>query len=82
MKIDNMEAVMENLNDAHQAVQRAQADPNGYTEAQQHVKQAEEMLSEARRNPNINNAANTLEWKRAADLLRMIEETSQAISRR
>lgn len=82
MTIDNMDSVMGYLNNARQAVERAQADRNGYTEAQQHVKQAEEMLSEARRNPQLNTGANAQEMQRAADLLRLIEETNQAINNR
>jgi hypothetical protein len=79
--LENMDSIMDNLNNARLAVERAQEDRTGYTEAQQHVKQAEEMLSQARRNPQFNNQANEKEMQRATDLLRLIEETNQAINR-
>lgn len=81
MTSENMDSIMGCLNNAKLAVERAQEDRTGYTEAQQHVKQAEEMLSQVRRNPQFNNQTNEKEMQRATDLLRLIEETNQAINR-
>ncbi|MFC4559579.1 hypothetical protein ACFO3D_15380 [Virgibacillus kekensis] len=78
---DDIESVREYLDNARLAIERAQADQNGRTDAQKQMKLAEEILSEAKRNPAINNEGNAHELQRAADLLRLLEETNQAINR-
>lgn len=81
MTSENMEHLKDCLSQARMAVEKAQENNTGYSEAQQQVKQAEEMLSRARRNPNFHNQADEKELQRASDLLRLIEETNQAINR-
>ncbi|MBP1950211.1 hypothetical protein [Virgibacillus litoralis] len=76
----DMETVMEYMNSAKLAVEKAQEDQTGFSEAQQQVKLAEEILNEAKHNPVINNQVNAREMQRATDLLRLIEETNQAIN--
>lgn len=78
---NDMESVLGYLNNARLAVERAQADQTGRTDAQQQVKLAEEVLNEAKHNPSINNETNAHQMQRAADLLRLIEEINQAINR-
>lgn len=80
--MDDMESVRKYLNNARTAIERAQSDGNARNDAQKQVKLAEEILNEAKRNPSINNEANAHELQRAADLLRLINETNQAINRR
>ncbi len=76
-----METVMGYMNNAKLAVEKAQEDQTGFSEAQQQVKLAEEILNEAKHNPTINTKVNAQEMQRATDLLRLIEETNQAINR-
>ncbi|WP_028785078.1 hypothetical protein [Thalassobacillus devorans] len=74
----DFQSVMEQLNQAKRAVERAQEERSGFTEAQQQVKQAEEMLNEATHNPDLFRGIGNHDMQRATDLLRLIEETNQA----
>lgn len=78
---ESMDTVMRDLYNAEKAVERAQQDRSGFTEAQNFVKQAEDTINRAKHNPTINSAANEKQMKKANDLLRLILETNQAINR-
>ncbi|WP_257348756.1 hypothetical protein [Pseudalkalibacillus decolorationis] len=78
---NSFDTVMDQLNNARVAVERAQEDQTGFTEAQQQVKQAEEVLNEAKHNPLFNTEANAKQMQKATDLLRLIEESNQATKR-
>ncbi|SEA84995.1 hypothetical protein SAMN05421743_10997 [Thalassobacillus cyri] len=77
----DFQSVMDQLNQAKRAVERAQEERSGFTEAQQQVKQAEEMLNEATHNPALFRGIGNHDMQRATDLLRLIEETNQANNR-
>ncbi|WLD94650.1 hypothetical protein [Alkalihalobacillus sp. AL-G] len=77
----SFDGVMDQLNNAKLAVERAQEDQTGFTEAQQHVKLAEETLNRAEHDPLLNTEANKKQVQKAKDLLRLIEETNQATKR-
>ncbi|MFC7062108.1 hypothetical protein [Halobacillus seohaensis] len=74
----DFEHVMNQLNNAKLAVERAQEDQTGFVEAQSQVKIAEEELSKAKHDPSVNTEANAQQIQRATDLLRLIEETHHA----
>ncbi|MBM7554213.1 hypothetical protein [Thalassobacillus pellis] len=71
-------SVLDELNNAKLAVERAQEDQAGFTEAQQHVKHAEEVLNSAKHDPSFTDEK---AMQRATDLLRLIEETNQALKK-
>lgn len=79
---EEFKSIMGHLNNTKLAVERAQEDPTGFTEAQNHVKQSEEMLSEVRHNSRLNSEENKKDMQKAQDLLRLIEETNQAANMR
>ncbi|MFD2922450.1 hypothetical protein [Halobacillus naozhouensis] len=77
----DMDHLINQLNNAQRAVERAQEDRAGFVEAQEHVKLAEEELAKANLDPTMNTQENAQQIQKAKDQLRLIEETNQANNR-
>ncbi|MRH43741.1 hypothetical protein GH741_13770 [Aquibacillus halophilus] len=64
------------VKDAQKWVEEAQSNANGYTEAQNHLNFAEELLSNAQ--VEYGNIQDKRELQHASDLLRLLQETQQS----
>ncbi|WP_082233378.1 hypothetical protein [Halobacillus massiliensis] len=79
--MDQISHVKDILFRAKESVEKMQEDNTGFAEAQQHVKMAEEAVYQLKEDPEFNTESNAKEIQKAADLLRLIEETYQASNR-
>ncbi|WP_226035572.1 hypothetical protein [Aquibacillus saliphilus] len=73
----SVQEAIDALKEAQSWVEGAQANPNGYTEAQNQLNYAEHLLSNAQ--IEYGNIQDRHQLQQASDLLRLLQETQQAI---